>query len=111
MISKRYFGLKPLIRPVQNNFVPVIVLNEVDALLSPIALLLCYYTSAIFLQDIHKKKVWKNSVKIEYSIADLFEMRFNQHFFPQKSIPAVYKLPDFPLKSTEGKEFDVQFEN
>ncbi|XP_055298732.1 piezo-type mechanosensitive ion channel component-like isoform X4 [Sitodiplosis mosellana] len=66
-IAFRYFGLKSLIRPVQNNFVPVIVLNEVDALLSPIALLLCYYSSVIFLQDIHKKK---EKLSCLYRLAD-----------------------------------------
>lgn len=56
VLFQRYFGLKSLIRPVRNNFVPVIVLNEVDALLNPIALVLCYYTSVIFLRDIHGSK-------------------------------------------------------
>lgn len=54
---RRYFGLKPLILPVENNFVPLLDLHEADVILNPIALILCYYTSMIFLQDIYKRKV------------------------------------------------------
>lgn len=64
----RYFGLKSLVRPIHNNFVPIIELAQADVLLNPVALLLCYYTSVIFLRDIHRKRVRS---KLQYAIETL----------------------------------------
>ncbi|XP_031619192.1 piezo-type mechanosensitive ion channel component-like isoform X2 [Contarinia nasturtii] len=60
-------GLKSQFELVDNNFVSVLELTEVDVFLNPIVLILCYYTSAIYLRDIRsrKKPERKNSTAIQ----------------------------------------------
>lgn len=105
-----YFGLKSLIKPVQNNFIPIVVLNEVDALLNPIALLLCYYTSVIFLQDIHKHKVKRKLSENNWLTGDFiadsekFVILKWYFYFSQESSNAHDFFDSIPLKSHDGKD-------
>lgn len=64
-LQHRYFGLKSLVNSTMGpDMFPVIESVKDDELLNPVMLLLCYYSSVIFLRDIREMKR-SNTGKLE----------------------------------------------